>query len=62
MCCTKYFAKSFLYYQQGNKSLTHRPDMTLAVYRGRKTTLQPTNQQNIKKTGIAQKHILPATL
>ena len=28
--------------------LTDRPDMTLDVYRGRKTTIQPTNQE-IKK-------------
>ena len=25
--------------------LTGRPDMTLDVYRGRKTTIQPTNEQ-----------------
>ena len=30
--------------------LTDRPDMTLDVYRGRKTTIQPTNQPtSIKK-------------
>ena len=27
--------------------LTDRPDMTLDVYRGRKTTIQPTNQSGI---------------
>ena len=28
--------------------LTDRPDMTLDVYRGRKTTIQPTNQLSSK--------------
>ena len=30
--------------------LTDRPDMTLDVYRGRKTTIQPTNQSEILLT------------
>ena len=37
--------------------LTDRPDMTLDVYRGRKTTIQPTNQHwsyavSLKKTAL----------
>ena len=28
MCCTKYFTKSFLYYQQGNKSVSNISDYT----------------------------------
>ena len=36
--------------------LTDRPDMTLDVYRGRKTTIQPTNQMFRKgKIGIIAK-------
>ena len=31
--------------------LTDRPDMTLDVYRGRKTTTQPTIQYNLKACG-----------
>ena len=30
--------------------LTDRPDMTLDVYRGRKTTIQPTNQLTVLVT------------
>ena len=30
--------------------LTGRPDMTLDVYLGRKTTIQPTNQETIDQT------------
>ena len=31
--------------------LTDRPDMTLDVYRGRKTTIQPTNQRSAEVRG-----------
>ena len=37
--------------------LTDRPDMTLDVYRGRKTTIQQQQQQKIKEI-----HIMPRDL
>ena len=39
--------------------LTDRPDMTLDVYRGRKTTLQPTNQPfplTVRKFNVGKFH------
>ena len=39
--------------------LTDCPDMTIDVYHGRKTTIQPTNQMLYDNTGI---HSLPTKL
>ena len=38
--------------------LTDRPDMTLDVYRGRKTTMQQQQQNNIKKFSLDKPRIL----
>ena len=37
--------------------LTDRPDMTLDVYRGRKTTMQQQQQQNRKRLKLLSVHI-----
>ena len=41
--------------------LTDRPDMTLDVYRGRKTTIQPTNQSRPVFTNGERRFLIPAT-
>ena len=38
--------------------LTDRPDMTLDVYRGRKTTIQPTNQPMKRQAKFQQKALI----
>ena len=40
--------------------LTDRPDMTLDVYRGRKTTIQPTNQLYVNAYVVMDAVSLPA--